>query len=1165
MKAVYLSNAIFTPGVAGAGTINLSGISGFDVRNLYLINNVSQNVVVYAAGTQSKGLAGTTGTTVTLCADTTGQNTNDILQVLYDANNEVNLNDSNGNAIVLGIQPTISSIPVTLPSDLSAFPAYNGDIFLSESFASLDTLSTWTVIEKHSGDIISIEGNAIGNSYLTISLDPLGSGTKTILETKGRFRIPTRITTAFSRNIAALGKEFSFEIVTDEQIQEFTPLQIASIRHATNVSMALSTFLPHGMKVGQCFTIDGCLSGSLNYPAVVVAATPSPFQLSATGIPGATTLPTSVTFALSTTLSGFIHSRSRLGSATNGISMILESASQTQASFYQRSNAGDIGDTMPGCANANFVNSHVTTIGSYATVAPFTLPNVYSFLPTTQYDFLLQPDFIEISDKGIDSQTVASVRLKRDQLTPDPTKFYKIRYRANSNTGVTRPIAMILSGIKVSTNLATLSTNIPHNLTLNDTVNVYGFSDQVNFANLTTAVAVCAVPTPTSIIVPIGSVASGFGQGGYIAKVQGSNLMSTLGTVTQQISSVSRTNNILTLSSGAGTWSSTSIGELVNIVGCMSAGVSTGESLNIDGPYRVQNLALNILTLEPITAFDGSVVSVTGADFSATNCGGAILRRNDLRVNYVRGMKFAKQIVEAYSGYNRNDAAQAVPIYIAGGATGTSVNIGQVGGTTTVTGGVAGTLAVAGGVVNGLILGATNPLIIGGQDTASRTQLVRTDYAGGVAGPGEVLGTYSFAALGGGLSGIEGLNAKSFACPAKDSVIYLGLSSIGTTTAYSVEGTYDNRIFTCIPMTRIDNTAAGNAYASLCGWTGVAQATYRGNTYGYPIIRVHQTAYASGTSNGSIRIVPNVEVAGQTIVPFTLSGTGTTESVGSANGTIQTGQIKTVAIPVKGASKTTLIIDASTGILQYGLFGSTDEGTSYVALSVSPLSGGSASFPTISTNATAALPVGNIFEVDTTGLTNVQIRLLTYVNGLLHGAIKVTPVATDSIGDSNKRSYTASVYNLSPTAPLSAMVIASGATSITRLKRLIVYPGNATATTTAYLSVVRITGAAVTGGTQIAAAAMQKDPRDIDFSGTVKVGNFTVPGVVETLTQTIIPIPTPANTLSPQAPFIFDFTNGGTEKGIAIPAGVTNGLLFAHGGAGAGASGFGMLLDWTEV
>jgi hypothetical protein len=1150
MKAVYLSNAIFTPGVAGAGTINLSGISGFDVRNLYLINNVSQNTVVYAAGTQSKGLAGTTGTTVTLCADTTGQNASDILQVLYDANNEVNINDSLGNPIVLGIQPTISSIPVTLPSDLSAIPAYNGDVVLFEPFNTFDTSSSWTIVQQHSGDIVKIEGNAIANSYLTISLDPFGSDTRTVIENNARFRIPLRTTIAFSRNIAALGKEFSIEIVDDAVLDNFTPIQIASFRQATNVALMLSTFEPHGMKVGQCFCIDECLSGSLNYPALVVAAAPTKYLLSASGGPGATTLATNTVLTATTSIvaqSGRIFSRSRMGGAANGISMILESASQTQASFYQRCNSDNPSDTMPGCANANFVNSHVTTIGTYATVAPFTLPNVYSFLPTTQYDILIQPDYIEVSDKAIDSQTVASIRLKRDQLTPDPSKFYKIRFRASSNAGVTRPNVLILSAIKVSSNLATLSTNEPHNFTINDTVNIYGFSNQVSFGNITTAVAICAVPTPTSIVIPMSSVGSGSGQGGYIAKVQGSNLMSTQGTVTQQISSVSRTNNILTLRSGAGTWTSTSIGEFVNIVGCISAGVATGESLNIDGPYRVQNLVANILILEPIN----NVVSITGADFEATNCGGAILRRNDLRINYIRAIKFAKQMVESYSGYTRNDAAQATPVYISG--------------PTTMPVSIASTSPVGGGIVRGLILGATNPLTIGGIDNSDRVTPLRVDYAGGVAGPGEVLGTYSFAALGGGLSGIEGLNAKSFSCPARDSVIYLGLSSAPSTASYSVEGTYDNRIFTCIPMSRIDNTAAATAFTSLCGWTGVPQATYRGNSYGYPIIRVHQTAYSSGTSNGSIRIVTNGEIAGQTMTPFTLSGTGTTESVGSANGTIQTGQVKTLAIQIKGASKTTLIIDASTGILQYGLFGSTDEGASYTTLSVTPLSGGNSQFATISTNATSALPTGNIFETDTTGYTHVQIRLLSYTNGLLHGALKSVPITTDSIGDSNKRTYTASVYNLSPTSPLSAMVIQSGATRITSIKRVIIYPGNATTTTTAYLSVVRTSGSAVTGGTQIDSTIMERDERDSVHSGTVKVGAFTVPGVTETLTQMIIPIPTPANTLSPQDSFEVDFTNGGTTKGIRIPAGITNGLLFAHGGAGAGASNFGMLVDFTEI
>lgn len=93
---------------------------------------------------------------------------------------------------------------------------------------------------------------------------------------------------------------------------------------------------------------------------------------------------------------------------------------------------------------------------------------------------------------------------------------------------------------------------------------------------------------------------------------------------------------------------------------------------------------------------------------------------------------------------------------------------------------------------------------------------------------------------------------------------------------------------------------------------------------------------------------------------------------------------------------------------------------------------------------------------------------------------------------------------------------------------------------------------------------MQRDPSDLPFTGLAKKNVTNINTAIMSLTQFVFQIPVPASTLAPSSPLNFDFTNAGTEKGISIPVGTTNGLIFGYSGSGAGATGFGMSVDFTE-
>jgi hypothetical protein len=85
MKRFITPTYTFTPGGSGVGTINLSGISPFDVKKLVAIINLdADGKVIYSTGSSTAKYTNVTGTTLTLFYDTTGMNAADKLQVIYE-------------------------------------------------------------------------------------------------------------------------------------------------------------------------------------------------------------------------------------------------------------------------------------------------------------------------------------------------------------------------------------------------------------------------------------------------------------------------------------------------------------------------------------------------------------------------------------------------------------------------------------------------------------------------------------------------------------------------------------------------------------------------------------------------------------------------------------------------------------------------------------------------------------------------------------------------------------------------------------------------------------------------------------------------------------------------------------------------------------------------
>ena len=513
---------------------------------------------------------------------------------------------------------------------------------------------------KSSGDLVYVDGNAAAASYLVISKDPLTAGTETAVESLINFGLPVEIAYGISMSQRTLGQEFSVEVVdTGTPLPDVPDLEIASISQTTT-TLTVDTVLPHGLSVGKSIGIRDCSNQLANYPALVVATVPTPTQFTCTAGPGGTI--TSQTITNPAGAKGFVYFRERLGRAQNGLAQIFEQATVTQSSLYIRSESGD---ALP---SGTVAGNHSATVGTTAPVALVSAAYQYAWTPTTEYRLLVQSDRTQWADSAVDAVAQTSSRLLRTQVCPDPSLSYKLRIRATNNKSLTVPNAQIVSATKTGTTAATVVTDRPHGLTSGDQIVAYGARNTTDFPNLTTAIAVTVVDATTFIVVWGGAVTATT-YGGYIAKVQGGNLISALGAVAQvvntaQLSTLADGTRQLTLVS-TGTWANVSIGDLVNVIGCRES--TAGTSLGVDGAWKVANLATTTLTL--VLPYTNSMA--LPADFGATNAGGAIIRRTDIRISFVRVFDYERERVELLAR-PAGDSSAAVPVVLQGGTTSVS-------------------------------------------------------------------------------------------------------------------------------------------------------------------------------------------------------------------------------------------------------------------------------------------------------------------------------------------------------------------------------------------------------------------------------------------------------------------------------------------------------------
>ena len=178
--------------------------------------------------------------------------------------------------------------------------------------------------------------------------------------------------------------------------------------------------------------------------------------------------------------------------------------------------------------------NHSATLLTTASVQVINTPGAYAFQPTNEYRLTLMADRVQWASTPVDSTAALTAFVNRSQVVPNNAKAYEFRIRAANNKALTVPSAQIVSAVKSGTTTATITTATDHGLVAGDVVVVYGIRDQAaaSFPNLVTATAVATVPTSNTFTIVIGTASTVTSYGGYVAKVQGGNLMSALGALT---------------------------------------------------------------------------------------------------------------------------------------------------------------------------------------------------------------------------------------------------------------------------------------------------------------------------------------------------------------------------------------------------------------------------------------------------------------------------------------------------------------------------------------------------------------------------------------------------------------------------------------------------------
>lgn len=605
-------------------TITFSNTITLD--QLLLITNVTRNIVVYNFADNLLG-ASLTGNVLTLSYNTSSMSSTDVLQIFVEESDATSLVNSTVPAKVqmAGFKDTDGNSQYGKLTENDAVATGNAMRKFRDGFITgSPDLTVWDQIWTNQSDsFVARGGDTAGSSYLKISLSPLTPNSEYELISKDKFKLPSRFIAALSMSQRIVGQEVEVSLVGCDNaglIEVGSTIANLAILGTITITSNVATInfaSPHNLHGGDRVVIKGNEEKRLNVGPVVV------------------TIVSSLSITVPCTLAngtynagGFVEWADQVKRADNAAGVLFENTTATNASWFARRNGASI----------RSINSTVaSTVATQSNTSPYSDAfNAASHLElqVTMQEMLLVP-------RPADSVGASGASLKYTQGIPDEEKYYKLRLRAKSLSNLTRPVARIVSITKTGTTTANVVTNVPHGFVGLPTVQIYGVRDQTNFPNLTAQTNIASIVSPTEFTIVIGAAVTATSAGGGVWLNEGSVLAP--GVFAQVAQSISRTNNVLTLV-GNGTWATPLPGETVSIYGCDATSMGL-----YDGAYKV--LRVNATLLE---------LASTGLDFVSINCGGAVIRRTDVRVHFVHEMEYTRHIVEIANQHGSLDASRSI-------------------------------------------------------------------------------------------------------------------------------------------------------------------------------------------------------------------------------------------------------------------------------------------------------------------------------------------------------------------------------------------------------------------------------------------------------------------------------------------------------------------------
>ncbi len=527
--------------------------------------------------------------------------------------------------------------------------------------AAQPDLTVWDQVWVNQGSsLVAAGGNSAGSSYMKISMCPITAGSEYILTSKASFKFPVRFAYGLTLSQRILGQETELSLVgvdgssVVETIPVVADLPISgTVAVATNVA-TINFSAAHGLTGGDRVILVGNADPRLNVGPVVVTV------VSTTQI----TVPLTLANA-SYTAGGVVRWADPLGMARNSLSMNHDTVTATNSTFVSRRN---------GARFRTSVATIVTTVATQTNTNPFT----DALNPAGETELIGNMEEVFFSNRAIDT-VAAATGARYTNGIPDEEKEYKIRIRVKNLDNLTVAGARITSIVKTGTTTATVTTDVAHGLVATDQVQIYGVRDQTNFPNLTAQTAITSIISPTQFSIVIGTASSTSSAGGAVWKVQGSILAP--GIIGQVASSIARTANVLTIT-GSAAWAGLIPGDTIHLHGCDATSMGL-----YDGAYKVLQLSTTALRLESV-----------GSDFTSINCGGAVIKRTDARLHFIRLADYTRHAVEMVSSRGVIDLSRAMPV--TGPVTITSGTVTTVSTVTTVGSVTSANLAIPGTIAD---------------------------------------------------------------------------------------------------------------------------------------------------------------------------------------------------------------------------------------------------------------------------------------------------------------------------------------------------------------------------------------------------------------------------------------------------------------------------------